>query len=304
MEQVIELVADEPADRLDRFLAAKRNWSRAQVQRWIDGGRVSVDGRPGRVSQRVGAGSRIAVRVPPPALTDLEPEDIPISVVYQDADVLVIEKPAGLVVHPSPGHETGTLVHGILSLVPELQHEAGTVRPGIVHRLDKDTSGLMVVAKHERAMRELAHQMHRRTMLKEYLALANGIVRPAEGIVDGPIGRDPRNRQKMAVVSHGRAARTRYRTIEPLGRRYSYLLATLETGRTHQIRVHLASIGHVLIGDRTYGDRSSLSPRQFLHAHRLGFQLPSTGEWKVFESPLPPDLQAVLERARQIAEGR
>ena len=232
--------------------------------------------------------------VPPPRPTDLTPQRIPLDLAYQDEDVAVVNKPAGLPVHPGPGHPDGTLVNGLLALCPDIQGIGGDIRPGIVHRLDKDTSGLMVVAKTHAAHQSLSGQLKSRRVTKGYIALATGQVTPDEGLIDAPIGRDSRNRKRMAVAAGGREARTRYRTLgNPSG--HTLLELLLETGRTHQIRVHLAYLGHPLLGDDTYGRASPLLARQFLHAHRLGFEHPGSGEWMEFHSGLPDDLTAVLE---------
>ena len=206
----------------------------------------------------------------------------------------MVDKPAGLTVHPAPGHPSGTLVNALLAVVPDLKGIGGELRPGIVHRLDKETSGLMVVAKTHQAHLELSRQIKERQVEKGYLALASGVVTPSEGVIDAPIGRNPRHRKKMAVVAGGRAARTRYKVLRSSDR-YSLVEVMLETGRTHQIRVHFASLGRPLVGDRVYGNRSPLINRQFLHAHLLGFTHPETGEWRQFTSPLPADLRAVLD---------
>jgi 23S rRNA pseudouridine1911/1915/1917 synthase len=228
----------------------------------------------------------------------LEPENIPLDIVYEDPDVIVLNKRAGMVVHPAPGNTHGTLVNALIFHAPEI-NVSGSNRPGVVHRLDKDTSGLMVVAKTDRAKESLLAQWQARTVLKEYVALVRGVVEPDEGTIDAPIIRDSLDRKRMAVIAGGRDAVTHFRVQE------RFLEATLmkvdlETGRTHQIRVHFAFIGHPVVGDTTYnrssgrfGGKQSISPRQFLHASRLGFELP-TGERRTFEAELPRDLQTVL----------
>jgi 23S rRNA pseudouridine1911/1915/1917 synthase len=230
----------------------------------------------------------------------LTAESIPLNVVYEDTDLLVVDKPAGMVVHPAPGHSGGTLVNALLAHVPELELDMGDeARPGIVHRLDKDTSGLIVVAKNRAAHDMLSRQMAARSMLKEYVALVAGKPAPPAGVIDAPIARDRRDRQRMAVVAGGRAARTHFTTEQELGR-YTLIKATLETGRTHQIRVHMASIGHPVLGDPVYGKRTLKDAaalgihRQFLHARKLGLRLPSSDEWREFTSELPGDLRDAL----------
>ena len=291
----LELTASRSGERLDlRLVREADGLTRSQIKRLIQDGQVLVNDMPCRPSQQVRAGDRVSLVVPPPRPVAIEPEDIPLSVVYQDAHLLVVDKPAGLTVHPAPGHPSGTLVNALLAVVPDLKGIGGELRPGIVHRLDKETSGLMVVAKTHQAHLELSRQIKERQVEKGYLALASGVVTPSEGVIDAPIGRNPRHRKKMAVVAGGRAARTRYKVLRSSDR-YSFVEVMLETGRTHQIRVHFASLGRPLVGDRVYGNRSPLIKRQFLHAHLLGFTHPETGEWRQFTSSLPADLRAVLD---------
>lgn len=290
--------------RLDSFLAAAvSDLSRARIQRLIAAGEVQVDGRPARAATRVRAGQTITLHVPPAEQVKLEAEELPLSIVYEDDDVLVIDKPAGLVVHPAPGHPRGTLANAVLS------HWRGarTVGPeglrlGLVHRLDKDTSGLLVVARHPAAQASLVRQMKAGQVEKRYLALVRGQPSPPSGIIDAPIGRDPRDRTRMAVRPEGRPARTHYRTLELLGD-YALVELRLETGRTHQIRVHLRAIGHPIVGDPVYGvaDHRLGLRRQFLHATSLRFAHPRDGRPMTFESPLPPDLAAALAEARRLA---
>jgi 23S rRNA pseudouridine1911/1915/1917 synthase len=219
---------------------------------------------------------------------------MPLSIIYQDEDVLVLNKPAGLAVHPAPGHPSHTLVNAILSHFPQLADMSSSLRPGIVHRLDKDTSGVMLVAKNSAAQAKLAEQFKARSVTKAYLVLVKGRLTPENGIIEAPIGRDPRNRKLMAVVTSGREARTEYRVVKYLDD-YTLLEVMPETGRTHQIRVHLSAIGYPVVGDKIYGVKSPSLSRQFVHAYRLGFKLPSTGEYVEFEAELPPDLAQALE---------
>ena len=290
--------------RLDQFLASQqKELTRSQVQGLIAQGLALVNGRPAKPSQRVRSGDRVSLTIPPPRRLDLVPQPIPLTVVYQDGEIIVIDKPAGLTVHPGPGHPDHTLVNSLLAHCPDIQGVGGPSaegRPGIVHRLDKDTSGLMVVAKTDDAHRALSAQIKGRRITKGYLALATGIVKPPVGQVDAPIARDPRHRQRMAVIVGGREARTRYRVLEQLGG-YSLLELYLETGRTHQARVHLAYLGHPLLGDAVYGkrpDKSGLG-RHFLHAHHLGFHHPATGQLMDFKCGLPENLAVVVERLRR-----
>jgi 23S rRNA pseudouridine1911/1915/1917 synthase len=281
---------------LDVFLARSLDdLSRAHAQRLIGEDLVRVDGRPAKASQRLDAGETVEVVIPAPVPVSLEAEPIPLDVVYEDADLIVVDKPAGMTVHPAPGHERSTLVNALLAHCPDLAGIEGTLRPGIVHRLDKDTSGLLVVAKNDRAQLGLARQMAERTARKEYLALVQGTPPPA-GTIDAPIGRHPARRKLMAIVAEGRPARTHFRALGAAGGD-TLVLARLETGRTHQIRVHFAASGHPIVGDTVYGRRSDLVDRQFLHAWRLGFQHPRTGEWLAFESPLPEELLQALRVA-------
>lgn len=287
--------ADSAGQRIDKFLAEIfPDLSRSFIQRLIEEGMVTVNDKPAKASTRINSGDAIKLEIPPARPLELVPEAIPLNVVFEDDDLLVVDKPPGLVVHPAPGHATGTLVHALLGRYPEL-HVGAEIRPGIVHRLDKDTSGLMVIAKTDRALASLAQQIKDRTVLKEYLVLVHGRLPVKQGVIDAPIGRDPRRRQMMAVVPSGRPARTHYRVLQEFDR-YTLVIARLETGRTHQIRVHFASIGHPVAGDAVYGPKKSDLPltRQFLHAHRLGFRSPSSGQWLEFTSPLPPNLANVL----------
>ncbi len=288
--------------RLDAYLASlgELSISRSYAQKLIDDGRVLVSSTRRAASWKLKFGEIVSLLLPPPAPSDLRPEQIPLNIVYEDGDVIVVDKAAGMVVHPAPGHATGTLVNALLGYDPTLAMN-GTTRPGIVHRLDKDTSGLLVVARNDAARESLVQQMHAHTMLKEYLALAQGRLKHPNGIIDAPIDRDPRERKQMAVVMGGRPARTRYETIGYFAR-YTHVRVRLETGRTHQIRVHMTYIGHPIVGDSVYGDQmwkrdpevAGLA-RQFLHAHRLGFNLPTSGTYREFVSPLPADLQKVLD---------
>jgi 23S rRNA pseudouridine1911/1915/1917 synthase len=298
MAQPVSVHVAEGGERIDRFLAQQQpDLSRAYIQKLIEEGLVTVNGRPVRASYRVRMDDHIVFSIPPPSPLAAQPEAIPLTIVYEDADVLVIDKPAGLVVHPAPGHASGTLVNAVLAHVPEMRAAGDDViRPGIVHRLDKDTSGLLVVAKNDRALRFLSNQFKERTTEKTYLALLHGRLSPTQGAIDAPIDRDERYRQRMAVVASGRAAWTGYRVVRYLGA-YTLVEAMPHTGRTHQIRVHFASIGHPVVGDSVYGPRRPIAglSRQFLHATRLRLRLPS-GEPHEFSSPLPADLVALLNQ--------
>jgi 23S rRNA pseudouridine1911/1915/1917 synthase len=297
--KTVRLTADPGGERLDVFIARRcPELTRSHARRLIDDGLATVDGRAGKPSDRLPPGALVTVNIPPPEKLELAPEHIPLTIIYQDFDILVVDKPPGLTVHPAPGHPAGTLVNALLAISPELGEMTGTLRPGIVHRLDKDTSGLMVVAKNERARRALSRQLKERQVHKAYLALVHGVPTPRAGVIEAPIGRHPKNRQKMAVVAGGREAVTKYRVREEVGGRYALLEVEPVTGRTHQIRVHMAAIGHPVVGDRTYGRKSEIVGRQFLHAWKLAFAMPAGGRTVEFESPLPPDLRQALDGLR------
>ncbi len=291
--------------RLDKFLAGELpNHSRAQVQRLIDDGRVSLPRVPSpKANTTLRAQDVVTVEVPAPVASTLEPEDLPLPILHDDADVVVVDKPAGLVVHPGAGHPTGTLVHALLHHVQDLSGIGGEARPGIVHRLDKGTSGVMVVAKNDAAHQELARQFHDREVEKEYVALVWGTVHNRKRI-DLPIGRDPVHREKISTrARRSRAAVTRVTWAKALPG-LTLIRVAIATGRTHQIRVHLSAIGHPIVGDALYGgvhkrvanDVRAVQrlTRPFLHAERLAFTHPRTGERLSFEAPLPEDLESVL----------
>ena len=302
----LELTVAEAGHRLDRFLAEQRHdQSRVFFQRLIADGFVAVNGQPAKPSARLRVGDRVVVCIPPPAPTELRPEPMPLAVVYEDADIVVVDKPAGLVVHPGAGHPTQTLANALLAQFPELGSIDATLRPGIVHRLDKDTSGLMVVAKTKAAQLRLTEAIKERRVLKRYLTLVVGRPDPQAGVIDAAIGRHPTQRKRMAVVPWGRPARSHYRLLRHFpgdGRGYSLVEVTLETGRTHQIRVHCQSIGHPVVGDAVYGVKAPFVSRQFLHAAVLGLHLPGSGEYREFASPLPADLRAALRAVAGDAE--
>ena len=290
--------------RVDTFVQARDAYfSRSRAAALAREGRVTVNGHPVKPSAIVRGGDLVVVVVPPPSPLELEPQNIPVGIVYENEQLVVVDKPAGLTVHPAPGHPDGTLVNALLALVPDLPGIGGVERPRIVHRLDKDTSGLIVVAKTDAAHRSLSRQMKERSVHKSYVALTTGTIRHAAGEIDAPIGRHPKQRKKMAVVEGGRSALTRYQVVErfdgPFGA-FTLVDAHPVTGRTHQIRVHLASVGHPLVGDAVYGRRSQLVPRHFLHAARLEIALPpDETERKTFEAPLPDDLSDALSELRR-----
>ncbi|HET6230514.1 MAG TPA: RluA family pseudouridine synthase [Longimicrobiaceae bacterium] len=314
-EQHLDLVAGEDAGdgRLDAWLAEHAGLSRNRAVQLIDEGRVLVNGAVLRKKDKPQPGDRIEVHLPAPEPSHIGAEDIALAIVYQDDDLLVIDKPAGMVVHPAVGNRTGTMVNALLHAVTDLSGIGGVLRPGIVHRLDKDTSGLLVVAKNDEAHRFLAEALKRRDLKRAYLTAAWGHLAQDAITVDAPIGRHPNERKRMAVIEGGRRAVTHFRRLEKW-RSADLVRAELDTGRTHQIRVHLLSLGHPVVGDALYAagwargvagqerpwtqalDRRV--PRQFLHAAELSFPHPRTGAAMSFASPLPPDLAAAAEWAR------
>jgi len=259
----------------------------------IEQGYVLVNSRRAKPSQKLGKNDRITVELPPIPGGPLA-ESIPLAIIYEDEDVLVIDKPAGLTVHPTPGHPSHTLVNAVLAHCPGLTTSHELMRPGIVHRLDKDTSGLIVIAKNELAREYLTAQFRGRTVTKGYLVLVKGKLSPEQGIIEAPIGRDPHNRRRMAIVEAGKEATTKYQ-VRKYVNTYTFVEVTPLTGRTHQIRVHMSAIGCPVVGDPLYGVKSAHLNRQFIHAYRLGFRLPSTKQYREFTSPLPADLEQALE---------
>lgn len=296
-----EVSEEETGRRLDVVVAARRSdLSRAAVQTLIEEDRVRVNDASARASYRVRRGDTIKGEIVRTPSISAQPEVIPLEIVYQDQDLVVIDKPPGLVVHPAAGHQSGTLANALTALFPQTGDVGPAERPGIVHRLDKDTSGLMVVALTPVAHADLQRQIAARTAGRQYLALVRGRPLPESGIIDAPIGRDPSDRKRMAVHGvAGRPAATAYRTVERL-EGFTLVEATLRTGRTHQIRVHFAATGHPIAGDSTYsGPRLPGLDRQFLHACKLSLRSPSTGRQLEFASELPPDLHSVLDRLRE-----
>jgi 23S rRNA pseudouridine1911/1915/1917 synthase len=297
VEEIHELMVEAAGERLDKYIASKLpSVSRSYIQKLIDDNKVTVNDRPEKAGFKLAAGDRIIIGIPQIDTTSLKAEAIPLDILYEDDDLLVIDKPAGLTVHPAPGHPEHTLVNAVLSHFPQLADSGGErLRPGIVHRLDKDTSGLVVVAKNREALANLSEQFKSRSVTKIYLTLVKGHIKPESGLIEANLGRDRGNRKRMAITENGKEARTRYRVIKYFNDGYTLLEITLETGRTHQIRVHLAAIGFPVVGDITYGVKSPFLSRQFLHAHRIGFSLPSTGKSVAFQSELPQDLKLALE---------
>lgn len=300
--------AAEKGERLDHFLAAKKEIgkTRSQVHRLIDDGYVEVNKEAPKPGYKLKQDDRVNVTVPPPEKLEVRPENIPLDIVHEDGDLIVVNKPRGMVVHPAAGSYSGTLVNALLYHCRDLSGIGGVLRPGIVHRLDKDTSGLIVVAKNDRAHQALAGQFKAKEVFKQYLALVHGSIPQEKGVIEARVGRHPRHRKKMAVISpyderlRAREAVTYFKVRERF-KDYTLLELTLKTGRTHQIRVHLTSIGHSVVGDPTYGHRREefgLSG-QLLHAARLGFVHPRSGKYLEFEARMPADMEKVLSGLRR-----
>lgn len=299
-QQHLLKVSPDTSLRLDKFLVQSLpDYSRSRLQSLIKQGQVRVDGHPAtKSSLPLHGGEEVEVHVPPPKSVNLIPEAIPLDIIFENDDLVLVNKEAGMVVHPGVGHSSGTLIHAVLAHAPDIEGVGGELRPGLVHRLDKDTSGLIVLAKNERSQRVLQQQFEQRQVEKSYLALLDGHPPTQTGRVEAPIGRDSRNRKKMAVVAEGkgREALSEYRVIESFPR-HTLVEVDLLTGRTHQIRVHMAFLGCPVAGDRVYGRKKpSLGlQRQFLHALRLGIRLPGERVLRRFEAPLPADLSKVLK---------
>lgn len=268
--------------------------SRSQLQKWIEDGHVTVNGQSVKTKYKLQVGDMVRIIPEEPQTIDLEPENIPLDIVYEDDDVIVVNKPAGMVVHPAPGHPSHTLVNALLYHSP-LSTINGEFRPGIVHRIDKDTSGLLMVAKNDLAHRSLAAQLKSKTNQREYVALVHGVIKEEQGTIDAPLGRSKKDRKKQAVVLDGRHAVTHFKVLKHY-QHYTLVKCRLETGRTHQIRVHMAYIGHPLAGDPLYGPRKTLAgPGQYLHAGLLGFRHPRSGQEMTFTAPLPDYFTKMLE---------
>jgi 23S rRNA pseudouridine1911/1915/1917 synthase len=303
-----EVSEAEAGERLDAFLAARiEGTSRMTIKRYVEDGDVLVGGRAAKPSYRLSAGEKLEVEIPAPPPVDLTPENIPLDIIHEDEDLVVVNKPAGLVTHPAAGVRAGTLANALAFHFKNLSKHAGEFRPGIVHRLDRDTSGLIVVAKNARAHENLSDQFRARTIFKSYVALGHGRAERDSGRVEQPIGRDPRHRTRMAVVRGGREALSLWRVRQRLAR-FTLFDVEIKTGRTHQIRVHLASIKHPVVGDATYGGgrdrnlpdnalcaRIAALGRLFLHAERLSFKHPRTSETLSFSAPLPAELREFLD---------
>ncbi|WP_080146497.1 RluA family pseudouridine synthase [Marinilactibacillus piezotolerans] len=299
MSETLTFKNQNSTDRIDKYLADQlTEASRSQIQGWIKEGLVTVNKTVVKANYKVQSGDNIKIEVPDPVEISAEPEDIEINIVYEDTDVVVVNKPQGMVVHPSIGHTSGSLVNALLYHVKDLSGINGKIRPGIVHRIDKDTSGLLMVAKNDVAHEKLSEQLKDKKALREYVALVHGVIQHDKGTIDAPIGRDPQNRKKYAVVDDGKPAVTHFEVIERF-KNFTLLRLRLETGRTHQIRVHLNYIEHPMAGDPTYGPRKTLKGKgQFLHAETLGFEHPKTGEVMTFSAPLPEIFTETLAELR------
>ena len=303
--EVFEVTSEETGTRLDAFLAdSMEEISRNRVQGLCQSGNIRVNGKEAKKNQKLKEGDRVEVEVPEPAVTELVPQDIPLDIIYEDSSVLVINKPKGMVVHPAPGHPDGTIVNAVMFHCGEsLSGIGGELRPGIVHRIDKDTSGLLMIAKNDKAHASLSAQLKDKSLSRIYDAIVLGRMGDDSGTIDAPIGRSLRDRKKMAVIADGRNAVTHYETIARyIG--YSHVRCSLETGRTHQIRVHMAHIGHPLAGDEVYGrgkEKTGLEG-QCLHAGKIMFIHPDTGEKMSFECPLPRYFTDFEEKLRRISE--
>lgn len=295
----IKVRPERSAQRLDVFLAEETELTRSGIKNLTQLGRVWVNQKPAKVSQKLCAGDVVRMALEPAKPVEICPQDIPLDIVYQDADIAVINKARGMVVHPAAGNREGTLVNALLYSVGDLSGINGEIRPGIVHRLDKDTSGLLVIAKNDAAHLSLSEQIKSKQAKRIYRAILDGVLKTDEGAVDAPIGRHKADRKKMAVVPGGRRAVTHYRVLERFARN-TYVECALETGRTHQIRVHMKHIGHPVTGDEKYGHKSPLAPGgQLLHACRLGLTHPRTGEQMEFTAPLPDYFEAALKKLRK-----
>ncbi|MCC0759047.1 RluA family pseudouridine synthase [Bacillus sp. BRTN] len=302
MSEVVQVtVAEEQKnERIDKFVAGINNeWSRTQVQQWIKDDVVTVNGKAVKGNYKVRENDEITVTIPEPEELDIQPEDMNLEIYYEDADVLVVNKPRGMVVHPAPGHTSGTLVNGLMHHCTDLSGINGVMRPGIVHRIDKDTSGLLMVAKNDMAHESLVNQLVAKTVTRRYKAIVHGVIPHDNGTIDAPIARDKKERQSMTVDENGKHAVTHFQVLERF-KDFTLVECRLETGRTHQIRVHMKYIGYPLAGDPKYGPKKTLDMNgQALHAGILGFDHPRTGEYIQFEAPIPEVFEDALNILRK-----
>ncbi|HDR7317077.1 RluA family pseudouridine synthase [Bacillus toyonensis] len=302
MSEVVQVtVAEEQkSERIDKFVAEiNSEWSRSQVQQWIKDDVVTVNGKSVKVNYKVKENDEITVTIPDPEELDIQAEDMNLEIYYEDADVLVVNKPRGMVVHPAPGHTSGTLVNGLMHHCTDLSGINGVMRPGIVHRIDKDTSGLLMVAKNDMAHESLVNQLVAKTVTRRYKAIVHGVIPHDKGTIDAPIARDKKERQSMTVDENGKHAITHFQVLERF-KDFTLVECRLETGRTHQIRVHMKYIGYPLAGDPKYGPKKTLDMNgQALHAGILGFDHPRTGEYIQFEAPIPEVFEETLNILRK-----
>jgi len=301
MEKMEHIILEEQkGDRIDKAVSMlDSEWSRTQVQQWIKEGHVLVNGTPVKSNYKCSINDRIEIFIPDPEVLDVLPEEMDLDIYYEDKDVLVVNKPRGMVVHPAPGHLTGTLVNGLMAHCKDLSGINGVLRPGIVHRIDKDTSGLLMVAKNDMAHESLVNQLVEKTVTRKYKAIVHGVIPHDFGTIDAPLGRDPKDRQSMTVVDDGKHAVTHFHVLERFNA-FTLVECQLETGRTHQIRVHMKYIGYPLAGDPKYGPKKTLEiDGQALHAGVLGFTHPRSGEYLEFEAPLPVDFKQLLDQLRK-----
>ncbi|MCC2826502.1 RluA family pseudouridine synthase [Faecalicatena orotica] len=301
--QRLTVSPEEAGVRIDKYLAEQLpDITRSYLQKLLKDGSVQMNGKPVKTSTKTAAGAVIELTIPEPEEPEILPEDIPLDILYEDSDVILINKPKDMVVHPAAGHYTGTLVNALMyHCKGDLSGINGVLRPGIVHRIDKDTTGVLIVCKNDKAHNALAEQLKEHSITRKYRAIVCGNLKEDEGTVDAPLGRHPQDRKKMAIVrTGGKRAVTHYRVLERFGN-YTYIECQLETGRTHQIRVHMASLGHPLLGDEAYGRVKSpfKLEGQTLHAMVLGFIHPTTGEYMEFEAPLPEYFEKLLEKLRR-----
>ena len=301
--QRLTVSPEEAGVRIDKYLTEQLpDITRSYLQKLLKDGSVQMNGKPVKTSTKTAAGAVIELTIPDPEEPEILPEDIPLDILYEDSDVILINKPKDMVVHPAAGHYTGTLVNALMyHCKGDLSGINGVLRPGIVHRIDKDTTGVLIVCKNDKAHNALAEQLKEHSITRKYRAIVCGNLKEDEGTVDAPLGRHPQDRKKMAIVrTGGKRAVTHYRVLERFGN-YTYIECQLETGRTHQIRVHMASLGHPLLGDEVYGRVKSpfKLEGQTLHAMVLGFIHPTTGEYMEFEAPLPEYFEKLLEKLRR-----
>jgi 23S rRNA pseudouridine1911/1915/1917 synthase len=294
------ILEEQKGDRIDKVIASlDEEWSRTQVQQWIKEGHILVNSQSIKTNYKCSLNDQIEITIPDPEELDVVPEELNLQIYFEDSDVLIVNKPRGMVVHPAPGHLSGTLVNGLMAHCKDLSGINGVLRPGIVHRIDKDTTGLLMVAKNDLAHESLVNQLVAKTVTRKYKAIVHGVIPHDFGTIEAPLGRDTKDRQSMTVVDHGKHAVTHFHVIERF-KDYTFVECQLETGRTHQIRVHMKYIGYPLAGDPKYGPKKTLDIEgQALHAGVLGFNHPRTNEYLEFEAPLPEDMVMLLEQLRK-----